>query len=109
VSAWKQLERDAAALFGGTRKWANSGERLDFETDRTVGQVKLRRTLSLEALTQLAEEMEREGDKANKLGVVAVKVRRGKGKASPMLICVTEKHWREIVWRAFQGWQGRGR
>ena len=30
-AAWKDLERQAAALFNGRRKWANSGERLDFE------------------------------------------------------------------------------
>jgi len=30
-AAWKELERHAAAIFGGRRKWANSGERLDFE------------------------------------------------------------------------------
>lgn len=101
MSAWKQLERDAAALFGGTRHWANSGERLDFETDRTVGQVKLVKSLSLNALTKLAEEMEAAGNAAGKLGVVAVKVRRGKGQKSPMLLVVTEQHWREIVWQAF--------
>lgn len=95
---WKQLERDAAALFGGTRKWSNSGERLDFESGTAIGQVKLVRALSLEALTQLAEEMEREALPKFKAGVVVVKVRRGRGRPSPMLVVCTAK-----VWEAMNG------
>lgn len=94
MSAWKQAERDAASLFGGRRMWANSGESLDFEGPTTVGQVKLVRRLSLEALTQLAEQAERDGRVKQKAGVVAIKVRRGKGKASPMLVVLTAAMWR---------------
>ena len=70
MKAWKQFEADAAALFNGKRFWANSGERLDFEgsvprlslcdpdggTTAVRGQCKLVKSLSLEALTKLAEE-----------------------------------------------------
>lgn len=90
---WKELERDAAALFGGKRHWANSGERLDFETQTAVGQCKLVKTLSLESLTQLAEEMEREAGPKLKYGVVCVKVRRGAGKKSAMLVVMTAEGW----------------
>lgn len=87
---WKQFERHAASLFDGKRHWANSGERVDFESEWAIGQCKLVKSLSLEALTQLAEEMEREGEKKNKMGVVVTKVRRGSGKSSPTLITMTE-------------------
>jgi len=95
-TAWKDLERRAAALFGGRRSWANSGARLDFEAPGTIGQCKLVKRLSLEALTQLAEEMEREALPRHKAGVVVVKVRRGKGRASPVLVVCTEAVWRHL-------------
>ena len=93
---WKQLERDAAALFGGKRHWANSGERLDFESSTAIGQVKLVRRLSLDALTTLAEEMAREALPKQKAGVVVVKVRRGKGRKSPMLVVCTAEVWAAV-------------
>jgi len=105
VTAWKSFEASAAAIFNGKRFWANSGERLDFEgtilraVDCTIhekrcdpiqihGQCKLVRTLSLEALTKLAEE--------SGVDVVCVKVRRGSGKASPMLVVFTEENYRRL-------------
>jgi hypothetical protein len=105
MSAWKQFERDAAALFGeGRRYWANSGERLDFEGSvwqrpsnnphlgyvkvPVRGQCKLVRVLSLEALTKLAEESD--------VDVVCVKVRRGAGRPSPMLVVFTAENYRRL-------------
>ena len=88
--AWKQFERHAASLFDGKRHWANSGERVDFESEYAIGQCKLVKSLSLEALTKLAEEMERDGEAKKKIGVVVTKVRRGSGKSSPTLITMTE-------------------
>ena len=91
---WKKFERDAAALFGGARFWANSGESIDLEGPNIVGQAKLVKQLSLEALTQLAEQAQRDGDVKKKAGIVAVKVRGGSGRASPMLVVMTEASWR---------------
>ena len=105
MKAWKQFEADAAKLFGGARFWANSGERLDFEGTvlRAVdcnehekrcdpiqvhGQCKLVKTLSLEALTKLAEE--------SGVDVVCVKVRRGSGKPSPALVVMTFENYRRL-------------
>lgn len=96
ASAWKAFERDAARLFGGRRYWANSGERLDFEAPGYLGQCKLVKRLSLEALSQLAEEMEREAAPRQKAGVVVVKVRRGQGRSSPMLVVCTAETWRRL-------------
>jgi len=96
--AWKSFERDAAALFGGKRHPANSGYRVDFESDTAIGQCKLVARMSLEEITQLAEEMERAALPKQKAGVVCVKVRRGKGKASPMLVVCTA-----AVWEALHG------
>lgn len=95
-AAWKQFERDVASLLGGTRFWANSGERLDCESPTAIAQCKLVKVLSLEALTQLAEEVEAAAAPKFKAGVVAVKVRRGRGKKSPMLLVVTEATWRRM-------------
>ena len=91
--AWKKFERLAAATFGGTRHWSNSGERLDFETDIAVGQCKQVQRMSLSELSDLAEEMEREGMARRKWGVVCTKVRRGKGRKSPMLVVMTAEMW----------------
>lgn len=94
--AWKQLERDAARLWGGKRHPANSGHRIDFESDIALGQCKLVRVLPLERLTQLAEEVEREAMPKGKLGVVCVKVRRGAGKKSPMLVVMTAATYEQM-------------
>ncbi len=92
MKAWKQAEADAAAIFKGKRKWANSGERTDFDGviagQKISGQCKLVKTLSLEALTKLAEE--------SGIDVVCVKVRRGRGKPSPMLVVFTEESYRKL-------------
>lgn len=94
--AWKALERAAAALFPDCRRhWSNSGEDLDFEGPGYTGQVKHVQRLSLEALTQLAEAMERRA-LPHRAGVVVVKVRRGRGKASPMLVVCTAAVWRHL-------------
>jgi hypothetical protein len=98
--AWKQFERQAAALFGGTRHPANSGHRLDFETTTALGQCKLVKTLSLASLSALAEEVAREALPKQKAGVVCVKLRKGKGRPTPMLVVCTA-----AVWAALNGGQ----
>ncbi len=101
MSAWKSFERQCAALFGGSRFWANSGEALDFESDQVVGQCKLRKHLSLEALTQLAEQARADGLRLHKLGVVCAKVRRGRDwrknatEQAPTLIVMTAETFDE--------------
>lgn len=95
--AWKQFEADSASLFGGKRFWANSGERIDFEGPYHQGQCKLVKSLSLEALTKLVEEVDELANKSNKSGVVCVKVRRGKGKASPGLVVMSFTQWARFV------------
>lgn len=96
MSAWKQFERDVAALLGGRRFWANSGERLDVESESAIAQCKLVKRMSLEAITALAEEVEREAAPKFKAGVVAVKLRRGRGRSSPMLLIVTAETWKRM-------------
>lgn len=102
MTAWKQFESAAAALFNAKRFWANSGERLDFEgyakgpgtmlglpyTNRVRGQCKLVKTMSLNALTKLAEEPG--------VDVVCVKVRRGAGKPSPALVVMTFENYKRL-------------
>ena len=92
MSAWKSFERMAAAVFGGSRFWANGGGRQDFAGtiagQPIRGQCKLTRGLSLESLTKLAEEPGTD--------VVCVKVRRGAGRRSPMLIVFTAETYRRL-------------
>ena len=89
MEAWKAFERDSAALFGGKRFWANSGERVDFEGPLVKGQCKLVKSLALEQLTKLVEEMDKDAKPFSKVGVACVKVRRGKGQASAPLVVMS--------------------
>ena len=95
---WKQFERDVAALFGGKRFWSNSGESVDVESETVVAQCKLVKSCSLEALTQLVETAEKQGVLKFKSGVVAIKVRRGRGRTSPTLVVMSD-----VTWRAMHG------
>lgn len=91
---WKQMERDVGAIVGGKRYWANEGGRVDVHSDKYVVQCKERKALSLEVLTQLVEEIETIGKSQGKQGLVAVKVRRGSGRHSPILIVQSAEQWK---------------
>lgn len=92
-SQWKQFERNVAAITGGTRYHYNSGGRVDTEGPEYITQCKERKSLSLEQITQLVEEIETIADNKGKKGLLAVKVRRGSGKSSPILIIQTALQW----------------
>lgn len=107
---WKRFEREAAALFGLTRCWANSGEDLDFpdkeEQDKAtaVGQCKEVSKLSLSALTDLAEHVGQRASEwdelpftQDKIGVVCVKVRRGRGRPSQPLVVMTFEQFERLI------------
>jgi hypothetical protein len=87
------MERDVGLLVGGKRYPANQGGRVDVESPALIVQCKERRSLSLEQLTQLVEEIEVIAKGRGKRGLVAVKVRRGRGKQSPILIVQTAAQW----------------
>ena len=95
--SWKKFERDVAELIGGKRAWANSGEESECEGPTIVAQCKEVKQLSLEALTQLAEVAAAQGASKDKLGIVAVKVRRGSGVPSPGLVVMTFEQWSQIT------------
>ncbi len=90
--AWKSFERVSAALFPAPRCWPNSVERVEFQgrigPHAISGQCKLVKTLSLEALTKLAEEPG--------VDVVCIKVRRGSGIASPSLVVFTFEAYKRL-------------
>lgn len=92
---WKATERTVAGYIGGKRYPANQGGRVDCESDQYVVQVKERRSLSLEQLTQLVEEMEAIGHAKGKVGLVVVKVRRGSGRKSPLLVVQSMGEWQK--------------
>jgi hypothetical protein len=93
---WKAAERAAAGIIGGTRHWANSGEEVDVENDGLVCQVKHRRVCSLAELERLAVEAERQGTQRNKIGMVLVKRRGGRGVETPWLVLMTAASYREM-------------
>lgn len=86
-----------AALIGGRRFWSNSGEALDCESENFVAQCKEVKTLSLNALADLAEQVEREALPKFKAGIVAVRIKRGPGrKKAPTLLVMTEATFRQL-------------
>jgi hypothetical protein len=95
---WKLAERKAAALIGGKRYWANSGEAVDCESEGVVLQVKHVKRLSLAQLEALAVEAQRQGQQRTppKLGVLVTKRRGGRGNGTPYLITMTESTYREM-------------
>ena len=95
-TSWKQMERDVGLLIDGKRYPSNQGGLVDCEGPSYVVQCKERRSLSLEQLTQLVEQIEGIGHLRGKHGLVAVKVRRGKGKHSPILIVQSAEQWKYI-------------
>ena len=96
---FKRFERETAELLGGKRYWANSGEALDVEGPTAVAQCKLVSRMSLEELTQLCEVAAAQGTAKGKLGLVAVKVRRGAGHPSPGLVVMTFAMWERAMTR----------
>jgi len=72
-------------MLGGKRFWANSGESLDVESETVVAQCKLVKTMSLSALHDLAVSVAADGQQKGKVGLVAIKLRRGKGQKTHTL------------------------
>lgn len=102
-TTWKQVERDAAALFGGRRCWANSGERVDAEAVEGqpfhfVVQVKNPAKMSLAELERLVDEMTVRGVDEGKIPAVVVK--RSARRPTPMLVLVPASAWK-IFYRLF--------
>lgn len=93
-TSWKQLERDVGLLVGGKRYPANQGGRVDVTSPQYLVQCKERKALSLEVMTQLVEEIEQLAKKQDKRGLLAVKVRRGRGKQSPILFIQSATQWK---------------
>lgn len=103
---WKAEERRAAALCGGTRFPANVGGRLDFESERYVGQVKHVRRLSLATLERIAVETGRLGATRGKAGVVVVKRRAGCGHATARIVVMTDATFGRLTSDAMKGGEG---
>lgn len=105
---WKQFERDMAKLIGGNRFWANSGESIDVEGPVFLGQCKHVKSMSLNAIAQLAEDVAEEGrrhmhllsiDKvvdSPKLGIVCLRTRPGRGKKSKTIVVMDESVFRAL-------------
>jgi hypothetical protein len=94
--AWKRAEREAAKTLGGRRFWANSGEDIDVESAAFVCQVKNVQSCSLAQLEQLAREAERQGVQRQKVGLVWIKQRSGRGRETEPLIVMTQAAFRSM-------------
>jgi len=94
--AWKKEERTAAAILSGERLPANSGGRVDVESDTYLAQVKNVARLSLAQLEELALEMTTLGEEQGKIGMVVVKRKGGRGRKTPRLIVMAETAWRNL-------------
>ncbi len=94
--AWKQAERKVARIVGGHRYPANSGGLVDVESCTYVAQVKNVARLSLAQLEELALEMATLGEEQDKVGIVVVKRKGGRGRETPRLIIMAETAWREL-------------
>ena len=94
---WKEFERFAAWFIGGRRYPANTGGRIDGESDIALVQAKKVRNLSHVLLTSLADEMAALGKEKGKIGVVIHQVpkSRGRGKQGIPLITMTCEHFDE--------------
>lgn len=97
-TGWKQIERDAAALFGAKRFWANAGEREDADSKQFAIQVKNPKSLSLAELTRLVEEMMIRGIDHGKIPVVIVK--QSARRPTPTLVVLPAAAWR-LLWDMF--------
>lgn len=100
-TGWKRREREVARKIGGRRYPANTGGRVDVESDHLeseghVIQVKERKTLSLAQAEALALEMERVGAQKSppKLGTLWIKRSAGRGVPTPWLVVMTEATWK---------------
>ena len=93
---WKQEERHVANLVNGTRYPANMGGRVDVEGPSTIAQVKHVQRLSLAQLEALAVEMAALGATRDKVGVVVLKRRAGRGMVTPRLVVMTEEAFQAL-------------
>ena len=75
---------------------ANSGGKVDVRSLNILGQCKEVAALSLAEITRLVLEIEAEADRVGKAGVLFVKLRSGKGHATPLLVVQTERSWRSL-------------
>lgn len=90
---WKAFEREVARLLGGRRFWANSGESIDIESSSYVAQCKHVARMSLRQITDLAEAVELDAAPKAKLGIVALKLRAGRGRTTSTLFVMTAHTW----------------
>lgn len=93
---WKQVERDAAKLFGGKRFPANSGHRIDGESALFVWQVKHRKNHTMADMFNLTKEMEVYGQEHGKMGLVYLRDKPGRGGKATSLVVMTEEVFKQF-------------
>lgn len=94
--AWKQFEREMASLIGGCRFWANSGESLDCEGPVFVAQCKHVKSMSLNKIAELAVSIKDDGVRKQRLGVVGLKTKPGRGKPSTTVVVMEASVFKEL-------------
>ena len=86
-TTWKGVERDAAALVGAKRFWANAGSRLDVDSPHFAVQVKNPKTMALAELERLLDEMTLIGLDEGKIPLVVIK--RSAKRPTPLMVLMT--------------------
>jgi|SRR3990167_2598000 len=97
-TGWKQVERNAAALIGAKRHWANAGEREDADSPYFAAQVKNTKQLPLDQLTCLVEEMIVLGINTGRIPIVFVK--QSARRPTPLLVVLPADAW-FLLWKTF--------
>ena len=97
MTNWKDHERRCAALIGGKRYGANTGGKVDVESETIVAQCKEVRVMPLNELSRQVVQIEAEAKKVNKVGVVFVKSHEGRGFPTPALVVMRMETWWEMV------------
>lgn len=96
-AAWKQFERECGDLIKGKRFPANQGGGIDVEGPDFCGQCKNVLRASLAWVEDLTLAIDIEASHKDKLGVLFVKRRAGKGYTTPTLVVMTTDTFKEIV------------
>lgn len=103
MTNFKDHERACAAVIKGKRFPANSGGRVDVESETIVAQCKERAELSFPEMGRLVVEIGAIGKTKGKLGVLFVRHKAGRGVASPGLVVMTHETFAELLDKAFGG------
>ena len=99
MTNFKDHERSCAKVIKGKRHPANSGGRVDVESETIVAQCKERAEISFPEMGRLVAEMEAIGKERGKLGVLFVRHKAGRGFPSPGMVVMSHATFEALLER----------